>query len=77
MDVNDAGSIRDAVQQVLNEEGRIDYLINNAGIGSTGPLVDLDLDLISKVMDTNFLGPLRVIQAVAPHMVLIFHICNI
>ncbi|KAJ9086123.1 hypothetical protein DSO57_1007237 [Entomophthora muscae] len=69
LDVNDKDSVQEAIQHVLKNEGRIDYLINNAGIGSMGPLIELDLNLVSKVMDTNLLGPLRVIQAVAPHMI--------
>ncbi|MGJ8684670.1 MAG: SDR family oxidoreductase [Nonlabens sp.] len=68
MDVKDADSINTAITEVINKESRIDILINNAGVGITGPVEETPMDEIHGAMDTNFYGPLRVLQAVLPHM---------
>ncbi len=68
MDVHSQESINKAVQYVVNQESRIDVLINNAGVGITGPMEETPIDAIKNAMDTNFYGPLRVLQAVLPHM---------
>lgn len=68
MDVKDATSIQNAVDQLIQQESQIDILINNAGVGITGPVEETPMDEIHGAMDTNFYGPLRVLQAVLPHM---------
>lgn len=68
MDVTDRGTIDAAVSEVIQNYGRIDVLINNAGIGITGPVEEIPEEEINKVMRTNFTGPVQVIQAVLPHM---------
>ncbi|RYY98300.1 MAG: SDR family oxidoreductase [Chitinophagaceae bacterium] len=68
MDVGSAESVSAAVAQVLAAEGRIDVLINNAGLGIAGPLETLSLDDCARVLDTNVLGALRTTQAVLPAM---------
>jgi NAD(P)-dependent dehydrogenase (short-subunit alcohol dehydrogenase family) len=68
LDVDDDSSVRGAVAQVLAERGRIDVLVNNAGIGTNGPIEELPLDVFRQTMETNFFGALRCIQAVLPHM---------
>lgn len=68
MDVTDSESVRSAVAQVVDEVGRIDVLINNAGIVSSGPADTMPLTDVSRVMDVNFLGAIRVTQAVLPVM---------
>ncbi|KAI9481729.1 Rossmann-fold NAD(P)-binding domain-containing protein [Coemansia mojavensis] len=69
MDVTRDDSVQPAVQKVIDEAGRIDILINNAGLMCTGPVTDTDLQLAQTAFDTNVLGVARVCQAVAPHMI--------
>lgn len=68
MDVTRRHTIDAAVAEVIAKYGRIDVLINNAGIGITGPVEEIPEAEIEKVMQTNFTGPVQVIQAVLPHM---------
>jgi len=68
MDVNDEASIQIAVSQLLVREGRIDILINNAGLGVLGALEETPEDIIHQVFDTNVWGLLRVCKAVLPAM---------
>lgn len=68
MDVTDVDTIRQAVSKVCTKEGRIDVLINNAGIGITGPIEETPHEEILSVFDTNFNGPLHMIKAVLPIM---------
>ncbi len=68
MDVTDEASVDNAVAEVVRREGRIDVLINNAGLGIQGPLEDTPPDLVARLFDTNLLGPHRVTRAVLPHM---------
>ncbi len=68
LDVSDPASIRAAVDFALERAGRIDVVINNAGINIFGPLTELPLDELRKVLDTNVLGVAAVTQAVFPHM---------
>jgi NAD(P)-dependent dehydrogenase (short-subunit alcohol dehydrogenase family) len=68
MDVNDAGAVRRAVDEVLARSGQIDVVVNNAGIGGGGPVEDVPVDWVTTLFDTNYLGAVRVIQAVLPGM---------
>lgn len=68
MDVTDAPSVLRAVDAVLADAGRIDVLINNAGLGIQGPVEDIDPELAHRLMDTNVYGPHRVMRAVLPAM---------
>lgn len=68
LDVQDQNSIHNAVNLLLEKEGKIDVLINNAGVGITGPMEETPIDQVKNAMDTNFYGPLRVLQAVLPVM---------
>lgn len=68
MDVRDAASVAQAVAEVLKAAGRIDVLVNNAGVGIAASVEDTRPDDMQRQMDTNFLGPLRVCQAVLPVM---------
>lgn len=67
-DVTDRATIDDAVHDALQRFGRIDALFNNAGYGLYGPIEDLSEDEILREMDTNFVGQIRVAQAVLPAM---------
>jgi len=67
-DVRDASAWETAVAQVLEWFGRIDVLVNNAGINIRESLLDARMDHFEDVMATNLYGPLHGIRAVAPHM---------
>ncbi|KZV73039.1 NAD(P)-binding protein [Peniophora sp. CONT] len=69
MDVNDDKSVAEAVKAVLEEQTRIDILVNNAGTSRVGPLLEIPLDHVEQVFQTNVFSILRVTQAVAPSMV--------
>jgi NAD(P)-dependent dehydrogenase (short-subunit alcohol dehydrogenase family) len=64
MDVDNDASVGKAVAGILAESGRIDVLVNNAGIAVTGPVEELPLAEFRRVMETNYFGALRCIQAV-------------
>ncbi len=66
--VTDRGSIEAAAAAGLRRFGRIDALFNNAGYGLYGPVEDLADDEVSRQMDTNFIGQIRMAQAVLPAM---------
>jgi NAD(P)-dependent dehydrogenase (short-subunit alcohol dehydrogenase family) len=68
LDVSDEQSVKKAVAQVLEREGRIDVLVNNAGIAPMGPLEEVDDAVVRSVFDTNVFGLLRCIRAVLPSM---------
>lgn len=68
MDVTVDASVSDAVAEVVKRAGRIDVLINNAGLGIQGPVEDIPTELALRLLDTNVLGPHRVCRAVVPHM---------
>ena len=68
MDVTNNHQIKSCVNHVVNEQGRIDVLINNAGVGITGPLEEIPEEEIHKHFKTNLYGPINMIKAVLPPM---------
>lgn len=68
LDVTKSGSVKAAVQAVLEAEGRIDILINCAGTGIAGAVEDCTGEEALCQMDTNYAGTLRMIAAAAPGM---------
>ncbi|KAK9902553.1 hypothetical protein M0R45_001489 [Rubus argutus] len=70
LDVCSDQSVESAVNTIISKCGRIDVVINNAGIGSTGPLAELPLETIRRAWEINTLGQLRLVQQVVPHMAL-------
>jgi NAD(P)-dependent dehydrogenase (short-subunit alcohol dehydrogenase family) len=68
LDVTDDTSVKEALEKILSEKGRIDVLVNNAGYGLFGAFEDLSLDEIKGQFDSNFFGVIRVTQHVLPTM---------
>ena len=66
LDVRDADSIHAAVAKVIAASGRLDIVINNAGVGITGPLEEIPMEEMKNNFDTNFFGPIEVMKAVLP-----------
>ena len=68
LNVDDDASVDRALGKVLAENGSIDVLVNNAGIGGSGSVEETSLASFREVMETNFFGGLRCIKAVVPGM---------
>ena len=68
LDVIDDESLKNAIDHVTSEAGRIDVLVNNAGYGLVGALEELSMEEIKAQYETNLFGLVRVIQAVLPTM---------
>lgn len=68
LDVTQKETIKTAVNKVLNKEGRVDVLINNAGKGITGSVEETPMEEIKSVFETNFFGAIQVIKEVTPIM---------
>jgi NAD(P)-dependent dehydrogenase (short-subunit alcohol dehydrogenase family) len=68
MDLTDLNSIREVISFILEKEGRIDVLINNAGMHTGGPVETLPADYIKLQMDTNFMGMVHLTREVLPVM---------
>jgi len=68
LDVTKKDSISGAISYVLSKEGHIDVLINNAGVGITGPIEEIPESEIKNNFETNLFGPINVIKAVLPSM---------
>lgn len=68
LDVRNSESIHKAIAQILQKSGRLDVVINNAGVGITGPLEEIPTQEIKNNFETNFFGPVEVMKAVLPQM---------
>ena len=68
LDVTDDRSVREALEKIVLEKGRIDVLVNNAGYGLFGAFEELSMDEIKAQFETNFFGVIRVTQHVLPIM---------
>jgi 3-oxoacyl-[acyl-carrier protein] reductase len=69
VDVTDAPAVTAAVERLIDRAGRIDVLVNNAGVVRDNLLAMLDDDDIRAVLDTNVGGVFHVTRAVVPHMI--------
>ncbi len=68
MNVTDETSVEETLQSVIEEHGRIDAVINNAGIDYTKSIEELSYDEWRSVIDVNLTGPFIVTKAVYPYM---------
>jgi len=68
LDVTDDASVGRAVDAAVAKAGRVDVAINNAGYYLSGLEEAVTTEQAQRLMDTNFLGPVRVNRAVLPHM---------
>src|SRR5664279_326870 len=68
LDLTKIESIKQAVQTIVDKEGRIDVLINNAGMHTGGPIETSPIEYIKLQMDTNFIGMVNLTREVLPVM---------
>ncbi|MDR7212467.1 SDR family oxidoreductase [Flavobacterium piscis] len=68
LDVRDTESIQATIAKIIEISGRLDVVINNAGVGITGPLEEIPMEEIKNNFETNFFGPIEVMKAVLPLM---------
>jgi NAD(P)-dependent dehydrogenase (short-subunit alcohol dehydrogenase family) len=68
LDVSSDESVAAVIQRVIERFGRIDVLINNAGIGSAGAAEESSVGQTQRVFDVNVFGVMRMTKAVLPHM---------
>jgi NAD(P)-dependent dehydrogenase (short-subunit alcohol dehydrogenase family) len=68
IDITDDASVEQAIESVVGITGRLDVVVNNAGIAYGGPLEAFTLKQVQQQFDTNVFGVLRVNRAALPHM---------
>jgi NAD(P)-dependent dehydrogenase (short-subunit alcohol dehydrogenase family) len=68
MDVTDDESVQHAIDAILQREGRLDIVVNNAGIAIAGPLELTSIEEAKRQFDVNLFGAFRVCRAVLPSM---------
>jgi NAD(P)-dependent dehydrogenase (short-subunit alcohol dehydrogenase family) len=68
MDVDSDASVKNTMDFILNENGPVDVLVNNAGIERNGSIEELTMNDFKSVMETNYFGVLRCIKSVLPSM---------
>lgn len=68
LDVASDESVRSLVEEVIERFGRIDVLVNNAGVGAVGAGEESSIDQAKEVFDVNVFGLMRMTNAVLPHM---------
>jgi NAD(P)-dependent dehydrogenase (short-subunit alcohol dehydrogenase family) len=68
LDVTDDQAVAGAVREVLDRSGRIDVLVNNAGLGIAGAAEESSTEQARALFDTNLFGSIRMTRAVLPYM---------
>ncbi|HPW98011.1 MAG TPA: SDR family oxidoreductase [Flavobacterium sp.] len=68
LDVRKVETIQKTIAEVIQKSGRVDVVINNAGVGITGPIEETPTDEMRNNFETNFFGPIEVIKSVLPQM---------
>lgn len=67
-DVTDAASVADLADRVIADHGRVDLVVNNAGVGPKGPVGDLTLEDWRWVLDVNLMGVVHGVHHFLPHL---------
>lgn len=68
LDLLDDDSIKQCVEKIILESGRIDVLLNNAGSGYYSAVEDIDPKVFSRLLETNVIGTIKTVRAVLPQM---------
>ena len=68
LDVGDQASVEGCVRETLAQYGRVDVLVNNAGVGHKGTLEQITIEELQQTLDVNFFGVARVTRALLPAM---------
>jgi NAD(P)-dependent dehydrogenase (short-subunit alcohol dehydrogenase family) len=68
LDVTDDEQVDHVVAAVVERDGRIDCLVNNAGFGQAGAVEEVPVDQLRAQFEVNVFGPVQLVQAVLPHM---------
>ena len=68
LDVTDDTDVTRVVERIVDEEGTIDCLVNNAGYAQAGPVEDVPIERVQSQFDVNVFGPHRLARAALPHM---------
>ena len=67
-DITNCSEVESAIKSVIDSEGKIDILINNAGFGISGALEFTEIEDVKRIFDVNLFGAIRTIKAVVPYM---------
>ncbi|KAI1793157.1 NAD-P-binding protein [Ganoderma leucocontextum] len=68
LDVMEDVSVNEVIQTIIEKEGQIDILVNNAGIGKSSPLIDVEMEEIIRIFNTNVFAAIRTAKTVIPYM---------
>ncbi|SFF91863.1 short chain dehydrogenase [Halopelagius inordinatus] len=68
LDVTEQDDVDRVVDRIVEEEGHVSALVNNAGFGQFGPIEDVPTEQVHRQFDVNVYGPHRLTRAVLPHM---------
>src|SRR5579862_4113452 len=68
MDVDSDQSVAEGIAAIVKDSGAVDVLVNNAGVEAVGSVEEIPLATFRAIMETNYFGALRCIQALAPQM---------
>ena len=69
LDVTDHASMPQAVELVISSYGRVDILMNNAGLGARAFCLETSMEVYRRVVEVNLLGPIALTKLVLPHMI--------